>query len=142
VIKLKIPAVLALAVASFAIVATGAAAPANTISLASPEGLEEYLVDQDGYALYYFSLDVPGSGTSSCGETCIHDWPPFYTGQVVIPPNLSYFDFGTIYREDGLAQTTYRGWPLYTFVNDYKAGDIKGEGRDGRFLAGPGRMPP
>jgi predicted lipoprotein with Yx(FWY)xxD motif len=61
---------------------------------------------------------------------------------VVIPPNLSYFDFGTIYREDGLAQTTYRGWPLYTFVNDYKAGDIKGEGRDGRFLAGPGRMPP
>jgi predicted lipoprotein with Yx(FWY)xxD motif len=141
VIKLKIPALLALAVASFAIVATGAAAPANTISLASAEGLGDYLVDEGGYTLYYFSGDVPGSGTSSCGETCIQYWPPFHAGQVVIPLNLSNFDFGTIYREDGLAQTTYKGWPLYYFINDYRPGDIKGEGLDGRFAAGPGLMP-
>ncbi|HNR57347.1 MAG: hypothetical protein PHN90_00990 [Methanothrix sp.] len=141
-IKLKITAAMALAIASAAIFAIGAAAPVNTISVASAEGLGDYLVDQDGYTLYYFAEDVPGSGTSSCGETCIHYWPPFHTGQVVIPLNLSNFDFSTIYREDGLAQTTYKGWPLYYYINDYRSGDVKGHGMEGTwFVAGPDQMP-
>src|SRR5712664_4280219 len=31
-------------------------------------------------------------------------------------------------RSDSSKQTTFRGWPLYFFVGDAKAGDVKGEG--------------
>jgi predicted lipoprotein with Yx(FWY)xxD motif len=142
VIKLKITTVLAMAIASVAIVATGAAAPANTIDLASKEGLGEYLVDQDRMTLYYFANDTPESEASRCGDTCIQYWPPFHTGQIIIPLDLSGFDFDTIYREDGTAQTTYMGWPLYYYTNDYNPGDIRGLGIDDAwFVAGPSLMP-
>jgi predicted lipoprotein with Yx(FWY)xxD motif len=142
VIKLKITTVLALAIASVAIVALGAAAPANTIDLASNVALGEYLVDQDNMTLYYFANDTPKSEASSCGDTCIQYWPPFHTGQIIIPLELSWFDFGTIYREDGTAQTTYKGWPLYYYTNDYNPNEIRGQGiNDVWFVAGPGLMP-
>jgi len=142
VIKLKIITVLALAIASMTIVAIGAAAPANTIDLASIDGLGEYLVDQDGMSLYYFANDTAKSEASSCGDTCIQYWPPFHTGQIIIPLDLSSFDFDTIYREDGSAQTTYKGWPLYYYTNDYNPGDIRGQGiNDVWFVAGPDMMP-
>ncbi len=141
-IKLKITTVLALVIASVAIVAIGAAAPANTIDLASKEGVGEYLVDQDGITLYYFANDVPESEASSCGDTCIQYWPPFHTGQIIIPGKLSSFDFDTIYWEDGTAQTTYKGWPLYYYTNDYNPGDVRGQGiNDVWFVAGPTMMP-
>ena len=141
-IRLKIAILLALAVASVALATVGGAAPAKTIDLASKEGLGRYLVDQDGMALYYRADDIPRSGASSCGDTCIVYWPPFHTGQIVLPMDLSSFDFGTIYREDGLAQTTYKGWPLYYYINDYNPGEVRGHGIDEAwFAAGPDRMP-
>lgn len=141
-IKLKITTVLALAIASAAIVSLGAAAPVNTIDLTYNEALGEYLVDQDGMTLYYFADDAPDSGESSCGDTCIQYWPPFHTGQIILHRNLSGFDFDTIYREDGSAQITYKGWPLYYYTNDYNPGEIRGQGVDGVwFVAGPSLMP-
>lgn len=140
--RVKIMILLALAVASVAFATVGGAAPDKTIDLASKEGLGRYLVDQDGMALYYTKDDVPRSGTSSCGDTCIVYWPPFHTGQIVLPMGLSTFDFGTIYREDGLAQTTYKGWPLYYYINDYNPGDTRGHGMyDLWFVAGPDTTP-
>ncbi|MCR3884773.1 hypothetical protein P0O24_00575 [Methanotrichaceae archaeon M04Ac] len=139
---LKITIFLALTVASLAFVTVGAAAPEKTIELASKEGLGDYLVDQDGMALYYFAEDTPRSGTSSCGDTCTVYWPPFHTGQIVLPMGLSSFDFSTITREDGLVQITYKGWPLYYYTNDYRAGEIKGHGMyETWFVAGPDMMP-
>lgn len=141
VIKLNFPAVLALATASVALT-VGLAASAYTIDLASAGGLGEYLVDQDGMTLYYSARDDPGSGFSSCGDACIQSWPPFHTGQIIIPADLSSFDFGTISREDGSVQTTYKGWPLYYYVGDYVPGEINGHGMDGIwFAAGPNLMP-
>ncbi len=140
-IKLKITTMMALAIASAAIVAICAAAPVNTIDLAT-NGIGEYLVDQDGMTLYYSADDTPESEESSCGETCIQYWPPFHTGQIIIPLELSWFDFGVIYREDGAAQTTYKGWPLYYYTNDYNPGDVRGQGIDDVwFVAGPDLMP-
>ncbi len=140
-IKLSFPAVLAVAVISLALTA-GAAASAYTIDLASAEGLGEYLVDQDGITLYYSRGDDPGTGASNCGSACIQSWPPFYTGQIIIPADLGSSDFGTISREDGSVQTTYRGWPLYYYVGDYVPGQINGQGMDGAwFAAGPNLMP-
>jgi predicted lipoprotein with Yx(FWY)xxD motif len=142
VIKLNITTELALAIASMAIVAIGAAAPVNTIDLVSKDGLGDYLVDQDGMTLYFFADDEPDSGNSSCGDTCIQYWPPFYTGQIIIPVELSWFDFNTISREDGSPQITYKGWPLYYYTNDYNPGDIRGQGiNDVWFVAGPDMMP-
>lgn len=142
VIKLKITTLMALAIASVAIVAIGAAAPLNTIDLATKDGIGKYLVDQDGMTLYYFAEDAPESGTSSCSETCTHYWPPFHTGQVIIPLELSSFDFDTIYREDDTIQTTYKGWPLYYYINDYNPSDVRGQGiNDAWFVAGPDQMP-
>ena len=133
---------LALAIASAAIIAVGAATPVYTIDLASADGLGEYLVDLDGMTLYYFAEDDPASGASSCGNNCIQYWPPFHTGQVIIPSELSWFDFDTINREDGSIQTTYKGWPLYYYVGDYSPGDINGQGMNGVwFAAGPYLMP-
>ena len=141
-IKLKITTVLALAIVEAAIVSLGAAVPVNTIDLAYNEALGEYLVDQDGMTLYYSANDAPNSGTSSCGDTCILYWPPFHTGQIILHRNLSWFDFSTIYREDGSAQITYKGWPLYYYTNDYNPDEIRGQGIDDVwFVAGPGLMP-
>jgi predicted lipoprotein with Yx(FWY)xxD motif len=142
VIKLKSRDVLALTIASAAIVSIGAAAPVSTIDLAYNEALGEYLVDQDGLTLYYFTCDAPDCRKSSCGDTCVHYWPPFHTGQLIIHKNLSWFDFDTIYREDGSAQITYKGWPLYYYINDHSPGEIRGQGIDDAwFVAGPGLMP-
>jgi hypothetical protein len=38
---------------------------------------------------------------------------------------------GTSRRADGRTQVTYRGHPLYYFVGDERAGDVKGEGLTG-----------
>jgi len=38
---------------------------------------------------------------------------------------------GTSKRADGTTQVTYKGHPLYYFVQDKKAGDTKGQDIDG-----------
>jgi uncharacterized surface protein with fasciclin (FAS1) repeats/predicted lipoprotein with Yx(FWY)xxD motif len=51
---------------------------------------------------------------------------------------LNAADFGTIDRGDGVMQTTYKGWPLYYYVNDTLPGSTMGEGRSGVwFVAKP-----
>ena len=52
-------------------------------------------------------------------------------------------DFGTITREDGEKQTTFRGYPLYYWVNDNGAGDTTGNGVKGVwFVVNPDDFPP
>ena len=50
---------------------------------------------------------------------------------------VSAEDFSEIIRTDGVEQTTYKGWPLYTCSNDVSAGDINGDGEldMGEFIA-------
>ena len=113
-----------------------------TIMTANNSTLGTYLVDGNGMTLYYFADDAPNSGESSCGDTCVQYWPPFHTGQIILHRHLSWFDVDTIYREDGSAQITYKGWPLYYYTNDYNPGEIRGQGINGVwFVAGPGMMP-
>jgi len=42
-------------------------------------------------------------------------------------------DFSVIERDDGITQWTWRGKPLYRFVEDRNAGDFNGDGVDARF---------
>lgn len=87
--------------------------------------LGNYLVDGQGKTLYYFTKDGPGFSTTK-GQVAVN-WPSFYTGKIEVPAGLDASDFGSITRDDGMMQTTFKGWPLYYFVKDMVAGDIKGQ---------------
>ncbi len=78
-----------------------------------------------GKTLYFFAPDV--AGISSCSGTCAETWPIFYKETPTLGNGLKATDFATITRADGNKQTTFKGWPLYYFKNDAKAGDINGD---------------
>ena len=92
---------------------------------ATPSGVN-YLTDDGGMTLYYYTLDT--NGQSACYGGCAKAWPIYYAENLSVPDGLSASDFGTITRTDGSKQTTYKGWPLYYWVNDKKPGDMTGEG--------------
>ncbi len=107
-------------------VQTTAAPPADTIrTAASPLGT--ILVDARGMTLYYFANDIPASGASTCYGPCAVAWPVFSADTVKVSAPLDAADFGSITRTDGTKQTTWKGWPLYYWQADTKAGDVSGE---------------
>jgi predicted lipoprotein with Yx(FWY)xxD motif len=101
--------------------------PADTVRVASTP-LGNVLVDGQGLTLYYFSKDIPGSGTSNCSGQCEVIWPVFFAQNVIVSPPLSASDFSTITRSEGTRQTAYKGWPLYFYQNDTSPGETSGEG--------------
>ncbi len=97
----------------------------NTVQLVNNATFGNILTDADGKSLYFFSRD--SKGNSACSGGCIGNWPIFYTSDLTLDEGLEASDFGEITREDGEKQTTYKGWPLYYFVNDNAAGDTNGD---------------
>jgi predicted lipoprotein with Yx(FWY)xxD motif len=93
-----------------------------------------HLVDESKMTLYYFLNDGPGNGISTCYGSCSLNWPPFYTNFVTVSGNLNASDFGTIRREDGKMQTSYKNWPIYYYSGDKKSGDANGDEKDGLWL--------
>jgi predicted lipoprotein with Yx(FWY)xxD motif len=89
----------------------------------------KYLADSKGMTLYYFTLDTDGK--SACYGPCEKAWPVFYARDLTVSSDLNANDFGTVARKDGSMQTTYKGWPLYYWVNDKAPGDMTGEGFHG-----------
>lgn len=84
------------------------------------------LVRRNRHTLY--SLSAERKGRFICTDKmCLSFWTPLTvthgTRPKPIVPSL-----GTIRRPDGKTQVTYRGRPLYTFNDDRRAGDLKGEG--------------
>jgi predicted lipoprotein with Yx(FWY)xxD motif len=96
----------------------------------------KFLTDAKGMALYIFKKDSPDK--SACKGDCVAKWPLFDQENVGVTGDLKASDFGTITREDGKKQTTYKGMPLYYFAGDQSPGDTKGEGLgDVWYLAKP-----
>ena len=87
--------------------------------------LGNVLTNQSGKTLYFFAADA--SGNSACSGTCLDTWPVFYKEVPTLSTSLTAGDFTTITRADGSKQTAFRGWPLYTFKNDGKLGDVLGD---------------
>jgi len=117
-----------LAVAVTALVLTAAvwSQSMDSVQVATaPDGVK-YLVDSKGMTLYYYTPDT--NGQSACFGQCVDRWPIFYAPTVSVSSPLSASDFASITRSDGIMQTTYKGWPLYYWVNDKAAGEMKGEG--------------
>jgi predicted lipoprotein with Yx(FWY)xxD motif len=108
--------------------ATSAAGGATGVKTGTT-ALGEVLTDASGMTLYIFKSDVAGSGTSACSPGCVKVWPPLATttGAPSKPPGVTG-DFAVITRDDLTMQVTYKGQPLYHFINDKAPGDTMGEG--------------
>jgi predicted lipoprotein with Yx(FWY)xxD motif len=100
-----------------------------TVNVTADKFLGNYLVNQSGFALYYFSDDGSAMGASTCYDDCAAKWPSFYVQQITVPDSLRTVDFATINRVDGSKQTTFKGWPLYLYSRDGAAGDVFGNGQ-------------
>lgn len=76
--------------------------------------------------LYNFSKDTPG--TSNCKGGCLTTWPALTvpSGQQPTGGDGVSGKLGTITRDDGTLQVTYKDLPLYFFGNDTAPGDTKG----------------
>lgn len=95
------------------------------IQIESSNSFGSVLTDKDGRTLYFFSLDANGS--SSCTGGCAGIWPIYYSAELSSDTEINQEDVGVITRADGSKQSTYKGWPLYYYASDEKAGDIKGD---------------
>jgi predicted lipoprotein with Yx(FWY)xxD motif len=108
----------------------------STFSLVVDSHFGSVITYAGGKTLYFFSLDADGN--SACTGACLTTWPAVYVANSKFGAGLTASDFATITRSDGTKQTTYKGWPLYTFSGDAAAGQIKGDGVEGIwFVAKP-----
>jgi len=122
------------------LLAVPALAVDNAVKVAQSPAHVKYLTDGEGMTLYWFKND--SAGTSTCSGGCVDNWPVFYRDKVEPAAGLKAEDFGTITRSDGSKQTTFRGYPLYYFVNDQKAGDMNGQGLINKwFTVDPDNFP-
>jgi predicted lipoprotein with Yx(FWY)xxD motif len=121
--KLSAVAVAAVALLAFAPAAmsTESASPTLTVKSSS---FGRVLFDGRGYVLYAFTRDA--KGRSACYGACAKAWPVYYAkGTLRVGTGLKRSLLGTTRRRDGRRQITYAGRPLYYYVGDTKAGQIR-----------------
>jgi predicted lipoprotein with Yx(FWY)xxD motif len=109
--------------------APASSAPAATAAALSthPTSVGDVLAGPSGRSVYLFEKDV--GSTSSCSGACATAWPPVTTTGAPAPAGAVQSQLlGTTPRGDGTNQVTYAGHPLYYFVGDQSATDIRGEG--------------
>lgn len=68
--------------------------------------------------------------STACGTGCLQIWPMVVLPSGVTQPTagsgVNAAKLGTIARSGGVLQVTYGGKPLYWFIGDKKAGQVKG----------------
>ncbi len=82
------------------------------------------LVGPNGKTLYTFDRDAANSGKSVCNGGCATLWPALPVADTARPMG----GYTIITRDDGKKQWAYKGWPLYYYSADAKAGDRTGDG--------------
>jgi predicted lipoprotein with Yx(FWY)xxD motif len=106
--------------------AKSTAAATSTLVKTAPA---EILVNGQGMTLYVYAPDKKNE--SVCYGTCAKFWPPLLvpSGAALpsVPTSLS-LTFAPAKRSNQTIQCAFGGAPLYTFLNDKKAGDINGQG--------------
>jgi predicted lipoprotein with Yx(FWY)xxD motif len=103
----------------------------NGVVLADAAGRALYARDRFRFSFGGYSVnDGPPAtsvigravGTAGCAGECTQTWKP-----LAAPAGAEASGFWTIaQRADGTRQWAYQGYPLYTNVNDSKAGDMAG----------------
>ncbi len=99
------------------------------------------LFDADGQAIYLF--DKEKSDKSECYDACADEWPPVLTaGAPRAGSGIDQGLLGTTERDDGRAQVTYNGHPLYYYAHEgpgeVKCHDVPGFGGTWLVLDGSG----
>jgi len=87
------------------------------------------LVDSLELTLYAFEGNASHPKPSCDAADCARLWVPLEAPEIA----NAVGNFSVIARDDGIAQWTYRGKPLYKFAADQKPGDVNGIGVDARF---------
>ena len=114
-----------LAAAFYAVNASGAGGTRVVMTAKNKTLGKTILVNRSGLTLY--SLSVERHGRFICkNAACLSLWKPLVVAKGVKPTGVS--GLGTVKRPDGRIQVSYRGGPLYRFVQDRKRGDVKGNG--------------
>jgi predicted lipoprotein with Yx(FWY)xxD motif len=106
----------------------------NSIRLRNDSTFGSVLTNAEGFTLYFFAPDAKGD--ANCLGGCADVWPAFFSENLTIDNGLIASDFGIITRSDGQSQTTYKGWPLYSFANDTASEQINGDGSGGVWFVG------
>ena len=88
-------------------------------------GAKTLLVNRRGFTLYHLTVERKGHFICT-NKTCLSLWHPLVVAKGTTPTGAK--SLSTVKRPDGRLQVAYRGGPLYTFVEDHKPGDMKGNG--------------
>lgn len=107
-------------------VAATTSAPATLADSASGK----IWVNTGGMTLYTFGKDTV-VGKSMCNDKCATEWPPLPVAANAVASG----DWTIVTRDDGTKMWAFKGHPLYTFLDDKKAGDITGDNKDGFKVA-------
>jgi predicted lipoprotein with Yx(FWY)xxD motif len=83
------------------------------------------LVNRRGLTLYALSVERHGKFICT-NAACLALWKPLVIAKGSTPTGIA--GLGTVKRPDKRIQVTYRGAPLYRFVQDRRPGQIKGNG--------------
>jgi predicted lipoprotein with Yx(FWY)xxD motif len=81
-----------------------------------------------GYALYVFQPDH--AQRSTCKDSCAVAWPPILVArgqEATAGPGVQASLLGTEPYSATQSVVTYKGWPLYTYVNDTTTGVAAGQ---------------
>ncbi len=84
------------------------------------------LARDDGQTLYYLTSDT--ATTVACSGQCVAFWPPLLLASGTPSSGMTLPGKLAVITDPNGAQVTYAGHPLYAFVKDKTANDVKGEG--------------
>src|SRR6266550_1334292 len=115
----------AIAIGAAPVGARPAASQATSTLTVRNSAYGRVLFDGRGKALYAFTRD-PKGGKSRCYGTCASAWPVYLAkGALRAGSGVRQRLVGSTVRRDGRRQVTYDGRPLYYYVGDRSAGEIR-----------------
>lgn len=83
------------------------------------------LVNGRGFTLYAFTPDTRNHDACAGIRECLALWPAVTTrGPIHAGRGVKRRLLGTIRLRNGVRQVTYAGRPLYTFIQDRRAGEV------------------
>jgi predicted lipoprotein with Yx(FWY)xxD motif len=107
--------------------------PLITIS-ESPQ-LGWHVITGEGKTMYRFDADSSKPPKSICEGECAQKWPPVLADTQPLTAGVDPMVLGVVTRSDGTKQLTIGGFPQYTYAEDSRPGDAKGQGNGGKWYA-------
>jgi predicted lipoprotein with Yx(FWY)xxD motif len=98
----------------------------KTVAKQVKSGGSLLLATRSGHTLYSLSVERQGKFICTAMSGCLSTWHPLTVATGVTPKGP--VKLGTVSRPEGVLQVTFRSRPLYTFAEDKKPGQVKGEG--------------